>query len=498
MRPSGEVRWCAGSASVIRDPFGAPTHVFGYTVDMTERRRTEHELAERQAILQNILDAATLYIGVIEIAPDSLVFLMVNKASADLYRIRPDQVPADLRALGVTDREIANRRAFLLEVCEKGEPQTLEHPFTIRGERAAWCLGVYSPLPRLRDEPPRLSFVIIDITARKLADERQQLLMREVDHRAKNALAVAQAVVELTKESDPAAFKRAVVGRVSAIARTHSLLADGRWTGVDLQRLVSEELAPYATEAPARLQVDGPSHFLAPADAQLIGLIVHELVTNAAKYGALRGADGALAVRWTLDPRVLTFTWTETAPGATPLSRPDRQGFGFRLLDQTIARQLGGAWKTDWTAQGLVFTMTLPLDRDRGDDELEPQMLRPAPVNEVRPPRRVLVAEDEPLIALELESRLEDLGFEVAARCGTLNEAMAAARSPVDLAILDVNLGGETTFELATMLKRRGTRILFCTGYAALPLPGALAGSRVLFKPVNHDALAAAVESLAR
>lgn len=488
LRPSGEVRWCAASATVTRGADGEPARVFGYAVDITERRRTERELAERQAILQSLLDTTTLFIGVIEITDDGLVFLMLNKATADLYGVEPERAPIDARELGVTAKEIANRRAYLLEVCRKGEPQTVEHPFTINGERVAWCLGAYSPLPSGPDEAPRLSFVIIDITARKLADERQQLLAREVDHRAKNALAVAQAVVELTKEADPAAFKRAVVGRVAAIARTHSLLADGRWRGVDLRRLVMEELAPFGTDGPQRLDLDGPSHSLAPSVAQLIGLIVHELATNAAKYGALKGVDGSLRVRWSVDAAgALSLEWRESVVSGAVEAAPDRQGFGFRLLDQTISRQLGGQWAADWTPSGLVFTMTLPL----GAAAPAPAA---APLQAGRP--RAVVVEDEPLIALELESCLEDLGYGVLARCASLAEAANLAETRVDLAVCDVNLSGDSTFALALRLQGRGARILFCTGYAGVELPAGLEDAPVLVKPVTPDVLASAIAKL--
>ena len=399
---------------------------------------------------------------------------------------------------------LSARRAFLLEAWNRRQPVTLEHPFFHRGQRVAWCLGTYTPLPESLDGHPRLSFVLIDITARKLAEERQHLLMREVDHRAKNALAVAQAVVELTKETDPVVFKRAVVGRVSAIARTHSLLADQRWTGVDLRRLVAEELAPYGTERSEHLVLEGPSHILPPAAAQLIGLVVHELATNAAKYGALKDEDGSLSVRWSVDAKgALEFTWTEAAVLEAPLRPPERRGFGLRLLDQTISRQLGGAWTTDWTEAGLAFAMTLPLqaaDVEPGPEGAEATSSPPArpPAAVVGAHRRVLVVEDEPLIALELESCLEDLGFEVSGRCATLSEAEALADPPPDIAILDVDLAGRTTFALGGRLKRSGVQLIFCTGYAGVDLPPALAGVPVLVKPVTREALAGAIEALPR
>jgi PAS domain S-box-containing protein len=502
VRPSGEVRWCEGSLSVIRDGSGQATHLFGYTVDVTDRRRAEAEQVERQAILQSLLDAAALYVGVLELTDDGFVFLMTNKAAAEFYGISQGSSRIPAKELDSDAGRVSARRAFLLEAWNKRQAVTLEHPFSLRGKRVGWGLSTYTPLPAGPEGRPRLSFVIIDITPRKRAEERQQLLMREVDHRAKNALAVAQAVVELTKEADPAAFKRAVVGRVSAIARTHSLLADQRWRGVDLRRLVAEELAPYVADRSEHVDLDGPAHILPPASAQLIGLVVHELATNAAKYGALKGEEGSLRVRWSVDPAgALEFTWIETAKLDAPLQPPEREGFGLRLLDQTISRQLGGSWTTDWKRSGLAFAMTLPLQTE------EPQSLAPtapeppqtparAPVKPTGAQLRVLIVEDEPLIALELESCLEDLGYEVSGRCSTLSAARAFVDQPPDVAILDVDLAGRTTYSLGVRLKAAGAQVIFSTGYAGVELPDALAGVPVLVKPVTRDALADALESV--
>jgi PAS domain S-box-containing protein len=501
LQPSGAIRWCGGSASVIRDGFGKPSHVFGYSIDITERRQTETELAEREAMLQSLLDAAGLFIAVVEVLDDGYAVVMANKSAAEFYDMPPGPGHKHARDLGDTDETIAARRAILMDIYAGGAPRTMEHGFTRKGENVGWCIATYTPLALSASGRPRLSAVLIDITDRKLADERQQLLMREVDHRAKNALAVAQAVVELTKETDPADFKRAVVGRVAAIARTHSLLADGHWSGVDLHRLVTDELAPYAIDKAGQLTIEGPAHSLAPATAQLIGLIVHELATNAVKHGGLKDAEGRLEVRWAEPPGgPLEFVWREFASSATPMGlgvgagRPEGRGFGFRLLEQTISRQLGGTWQTEWGDHGLVFTMALPLDSSRPMMALAASSSASEPVG---PGRRVLVIEDEPLIALETESLLEDLGFFVAGRGATLAEAWAVADERADIAILDVNLAGETSFALAQTLRRGGARVIFCTGYAGVDLPPGLEDAPVLVKPVRHEALAAVLQGLA-
>jgi two-component sensor histidine kinase len=186
------------------------------------------------------------------------------------------------------------------------------------------------------------------------------LLMREVDHRAKNALAVVHSLVQLTPESDPKTFKAAIQGRIAALARTHALLADERWEGADLLALTRDELAPFAALPDCDVAIDGLSFRLRPADAQAMALVIHELATNAAKHGALARAGGRLAIAWRYaEGAGLAFTWRETNAGGGA-ANPSASGFGFTLLDQLIARQMGGAWTREWTGEGFACAITLP------------------------------------------------------------------------------------------------------------------------------------------
>lgn len=199
----------------------------------------------------------------------------------------------------------------------------------------------------------------IDITQRKAAEARQTLLMRELDHRARNALAVVQAALRLTPRSDAAAYSRAVEGRVKALARAHTLLAEGRWDGAELRAVLAAELKPFLTRQ--RVELDGPPVLLPPAAAQSLAMAVHELATNAVKHGALSVAAGRIAARWSREPGgPLRLAWSE-AGGPTLTGRPARLGFGSRVLDATIRHQLGGEVALRWEEGGLVCEMTVPL-----------------------------------------------------------------------------------------------------------------------------------------
>ena len=217
--------------------------------------------------------------------------------------------------------------------------------------------------------------IMRDISARKADEARRLLLMREVDHRAKNALAVVQAVLRLTPASEPRAFVAAVEARVAALARAHSLLAEGGWSGADLRAIAERELAPYAAsrhggaamQGPPAVFLDGPPVPLAPAAVQPFAMMLHELATNAAKHGGLSALGGRVEVRWragrvTGGDGVLRLRWAET--GGPPVAgAPARRGFGSRVIETTVRRQLGGAVERRWEPSGLVVEVAVPLAR---------------------------------------------------------------------------------------------------------------------------------------
>ncbi len=208
-----------------------------------------------------------------------------------------------------------------------------------------------------------------DVSERRAAEERQALLMRELDHRAKNALAVVQAALRLTPKDDAEAYARAVGGRVGALARAHTLLAKGQWSGAELRDLAWGELAPFLGSAAdkrrqPRAALDGPEVVLVPGAAQAISMALHELATNATKHGALSAPDGRVSVFWETDGEkgLLRLLWAE-AGGPPVEAPPTRRGFGSRLLEATLRDQLGGKLVRDWRPGGLVCTIEMPLAR---------------------------------------------------------------------------------------------------------------------------------------
>jgi PAS domain S-box-containing protein len=201
--------------------------------------------------------------------------------------------------------------------------------------------------------------MVRDITERRQSEERLTLLTREVDHRANNLLAVVQGAITLSNADTPAALKAVLLGRVSALARAHQLLAGGRWIGADLRRLIEEELHPYAGDGDERVTIAGEPYALSPAVAQGVAMAVHELATNAVKHGALSAPAGRVAVSWTqatgAAPAVIL--WREF--GGPPVRAPTRRGLGMSLLERALQNATGGRTELTWAADGLICELWL-------------------------------------------------------------------------------------------------------------------------------------------
>jgi two-component sensor histidine kinase len=192
-----------------------------------------------------------------------------------------------------------------------------------------------------------------DVTELKLAEEAQRLLAQEVDHRSNNLLSLVQATVHFSVADTAGGIKAAIEGRIQALANVHKLLASSRWAGADLRTLVMDELKPYCLQDRSRASVDGPDLTLKPQTAQLMAMALHELTTNAVKYGALAVPTGCVRVEWPLGPNgKFVLRWIEMGgPTVTP---PTRQGFGTRVLDRALSAQLHGKMTFDWREKGLV------------------------------------------------------------------------------------------------------------------------------------------------
>jgi two-component sensor histidine kinase len=204
-----------------------------------------------------------------------------------------------------------------------------------------------------------------DITERKRAEERQELLLNELNHRVKNTLATVQSLARqsLRGAASPDLASQTLEARLMALSQTHNLLTQRHWQGAALGDVLAAELAPYMEGARPRVRLQGPPVNLPPQAALALGMTFHELATNAAKYGALSMPEGEVAITWEADrgesPRV-RLCWVES--GGPPVEEPTRRGFGSRLIERGVRNELGGVLRLEFRREGLRCEIELPLE----------------------------------------------------------------------------------------------------------------------------------------
>ena len=351
---SGELRDVLVRVQGVR--LGGREVSYGAHIDITARKAAEARLARLAAILEATPD----FVAIAE--PGTLRCTYLNAAFRRLRGLAPEDAIGELSLLECHPPEVAR---MLAEVAAPAA--TRDGSWT--GEGAVLAAdGRVIPVShvvlahRVADgSVESWSVIMRDLSERQRAEEERQLLTREVDHRAKNALAVVQAALRLTPKRDAESFAHAVEGRVMALARAHSLLAAARWSGAWLGDVVQGELAPFTD---GQAQAEGPPLLLKPAAVQGFSMALHELATNATKHGALSTPEGRVSLRWWLDKVAgeIYLRWTEQ--GGPPVSGPPAQrGFGSRLLEATLRDQLGGRVEYRWESGGLVCDIALPMAR---------------------------------------------------------------------------------------------------------------------------------------
>jgi PAS domain S-box-containing protein len=406
----------------------------------------------------------------------------VNHAT---FRVTPERVKALLEPEG-WDR-------LKQVLADAASTRAHEAEFRVRRPNGElrWCLGTAAATVDSQGRVTRISGVTMDITDRKRAEERQAFLAREVDHRARNVLAVVQSMLRLTKADTTEAYVAAVEGRINALSRAHMLLSECRWEGADLRRLVDEELDPYRNLDASAVVAEGPGLLLDSRRAQTVALVLHELATNAAKHGALVLSSGRIKLSWRQQGSFLVLEWSES--GGPKVYIPSSRGYGMRVISASI-EQLGGEVKFDWQVEGLRCVLSLPLAEKakRLDGEVAQQQAadRPTRISLVENNSRVLLVEDESLVAMMMVEALVELGLTVIGPYANTAEATQAVNeTPVGAAILDINLGREMVYPVAEVLEARGIPFAFVTGYGSEGVDRRYSAVPLLLKPVDKSVL---------
>ena len=330
---------------------------------------------------------------------------------------------------------------------------------------------------------------------RKRTSERQELLIAELNHRVRNILALIRGLINQTQSVgvDTADYVESLGGRVQALARAHDQITRRNWGPALLTLLFDDEVAAYVPNKRERFIVRGPAIALQPQAYSTLALVVHELVTNSSKYGALSNG-GHVTVDMALTPEGdLQMLWRET--GGPIVRPPTRRGFGSVIIERTVPFDLQGQAEVRYPPGGFEADFLIPRQHLASSDSL-PKIAPPeiaAP--EVEPGeaslagRIVLLLEDNMIVALEAEDTLMELGAAAVWPASTLREAEAIfAREPIDLAMLDINIGLDTSLELAARLTARGVPFIFASGYGDdVRLAEGQAAVPILKKPYDGE-----------
>tara|TARA_R110000782_G_scaffold57258_18_gene119744 strand:+ start:39348 stop:43385 length:4038 start_codon:yes stop_codon:yes gene_type:complete len=374
----------------------------------------------------------------------------------------------------------------VLRAQEQGE--VWEDTFPIRGRdgRFRWFLSRAVPIRDDAGQIVRWFGTNTDITDRLEHEKQLRTVLAELNHRVKNTLAVVNAIANQTirRSTDLEVFAESFNQRLRSIAKAHSLLTSTEWTGCGLDEVVHSEIDARVS-ADSQLVISGPAITLLPKHCLAMHMVFHELATNASKYGALKDANGRIEISWQTVQRGnahwVQIDWQERCThGVVP---PGESGYGSRLVEQSITYDLHGEIQSRYTPEGFACRISFPASAAiTGRGRVESEC---GEAGTEKQPGRVLVVEDNMLLATALVEELEELGVRVLGPANTLDKAMRLVEFEAPAAaILDVDLDGTKVYPLARRLRDRGVPFVLLTGYEPRDLPADLQKSTVLSKPI--------------
>jgi PAS domain S-box-containing protein len=358
IRKDGTAVWARTTVNVIRDRSGRPLRNIAVIQDLNARKQAEQDLQASKDRLQLALDAAQL--GWWQYDPRHRMFsgdprsqeildFPKNEAALEeiLRLVHPDDVERVLTALEARLNPVDPKRS------------ATEFRLQRRGREVRWVetLGLaYFEGDGDKRRAVTVVGTIADITDRKEREEKEHLLIREINHRAKNMLSVVHAIARQTATKNSEHFVERFSERIQALSANHDLLVRNEWNGVEIEDLVRAQLAPFVDLIGSRIAVLGPTLRLKAASAQAIGLVLHELATNAGKYGALSTDRGRVNVCWGIEGDTLTMSWTER--DGPPVSAPERRGFGTMVMEAMAEQSVDGSVDLDYAPSGLTWRLT--------------------------------------------------------------------------------------------------------------------------------------------
>jgi PAS domain S-box-containing protein len=325
--------------------------------DVTERKQIQRALNENEERLRWVA-------SIVDFSDDAIisknldgVITSWNTGAERVFGYTAEEAIGQPITIVIPRDRHAEERTILTRI-RRGE--RIDHFETVRQRKNGSLIVVsltVSPVKNANGEVVGASKIARDVSEQKRAQEQIATLAREAEHRSKNLLANVVATVKLSQSDTPAGLKQAIEGRIQALANVHSLFVQTRWIGAELSAIARQEFEPYFEGGETRARIKGPQILLEPNVAQSVAVILHELATNAAKYGSLSLASGRIDLCWSQEPDGrIELRWTET--GGPPVHTPTREGFGGRIIKK-MAEQLKGAAQFKWRAKGLDCEINL-------------------------------------------------------------------------------------------------------------------------------------------
>jgi two-component sensor histidine kinase len=475
--------------------------------EVDRRLRAEDVAAEKERLLTEIRDATSQRRAILDNMIEGVAaydaaggVIYCNDSARRILRLAPDDLPvldrlAAEQRITRTDGTLVNREDTPVARLLRGETVDREElRVAFEDERAPLVCRFRGSA--LVDDKGRVTGAVLtfsDVTEQRAEEERHATLMAELDHRVRNMLATIMAMVRLSSSaaSSREGLVQSLTGRIEAMGRTHGLLTQSGWRGAWLGEIVRDEVQPYAVRG--RVAIEGADDiWLPPKEAVDLALVIHELATNAAKHGAWSNGSGQVDIRWSLvdSPTKVRLVWRER--GGPTLAEAVVRGFGTTLIENTFRDSAAGI-DLRREPEGVVCVIHFPLRRLSGRQlRVASSVFRqPASSHRLLEDLRVLVAEDEPIVRMELVQLLEEAGATIVGPAATTSDAAALVKKGgIDAAVLDVNLNGESIGPVAEILHARGAQVIFASGYQDLDgLPPPLRHLPRLQKPVSPDDL---------
>lgn len=337
---------------------------------------------------------------------------------------------------------------------------------------------------------------------RQKAADKQELLIAELNHRVRNILNLIQGLVSQSRTGakDVATYTKVLDGRVQALARAHDQLTRQEWSPSSLRQLIEVEVNAFLTDAKDRISITGDAPKLMPEAFSTMALVIHEMVTNAAKYGALTDHSGKILINLRIqDDGALQIEWREI--GGPPVQAPSRQGFGTTIIEKTIPYELKGTVKTRYLVTGFEADIMIPSTAVSDTQEVVADKTMSVADNKekrsIKLSGDVLIVEDNMLIALDASDILKDNGADDVHMSGSVADALAVLEAnTITFALLDVNLGDQTSLPVAQVLADRNIPFVLATGYGdAESITASYPPAVIAKKPFTAESIVKAISS---